>query len=1178
MLNSRTLLARSLAYYWPSHIALALGLLVGTAVIAGALIVGDSVRYSLNRLTLLRLGKVDHLLTGPRFFREELSADLQQQLEAKNNPLIVAPALIFSAGLQRTDDKTDQTTRANRVNFYGIDSRLWDFLDHHDLPPPVDQEIYLNRRTAAQLNALPGDEIVVSVALPSAVPRDSLLGKKDSTTTQIPFTVKQILPDDWGASRFGIRADQQTPLLAFVPLLTLQTSLDLEQERPSRENPQGSYARVNSLLVAASDPQSQSPEVAADLTEDLRQTLQLRDLDLRLVPQPLYNYLAFESPRMILEPSLVDLGEQTAKSSRLSTDEVLVYLANRLQNPKLGPAEKSSAPSEEPHQGYSMYSTVAGLDLSLDHPFTTDDFEGTPPTFPLQPRDILINEWLAADLKVQVGEEIDLSYFTVGSRGELPEQTEKFTVRGILKLDGKRPSDRGLVPAVKGITDAKRLADWDQPFEMRFDLITQRDEEYWDKYKATPKAFVPLATAQDLWKSRYGNVTSLLLTPPAGESLDQLLPTLERDLLQQAPLEQLGLQFQPLKAQGLAASAGTTDFSGLFFGFSLFLIVAASILVGLLFRLGLERRTSEIGLWLAVGSTPRAVGRLFFTENLFVLLIGGLLGCLAAVGYARLMIYGLTTWWVGAIRTTELQLVVTPQALIVGFLITFIIGVSTIYLGLRRNQLLSLRGLLAGATLPELSPEKQRRKNRRSLLIALAAFGLAAFLLIANLVHLLPSAQAFGGLSWNTVTFFLAGFLLLIGSQNLLAAFIASDRLVAVRGSGAAALRRLGLRNAARNRSRTTQTVGLISTATFMIVAVAAGQRNPSVELPDKNSGNGGFTLVAESDAPLLYDLNTQEGRLKLGLNDPDALETLKDVTIIPFRMNPGDNASCLNLYQTQLPTIIGAPQQMLDRGGFRFVDPNRSNPWTILDDLPADGAVPVLGDMNTLMYSMHKAVGQSLPVDSRRPEAGSLLISGMYADSIFQGLLVMSETRFLQTFPDQSGFRYFLIDTPVAKEKAVSDLLESRLSGFGFDADRVADRLADFLSVQNTYLSTFQTLGGLGLLLGTLGLATVMLRNVLERQGEIALLQGVGFRRWQLTSLLLWETASLLLWGLVSGTLSALIAMTPHLLGTGSDVPWASGSLTLIAIFAIGMLASWAAIRAIDRIPILQTLRAERM
>src|SRR5690606_41386733 len=102
-----------------------------------------------------------------------------------------------------------------------------------------------------------------------------------------------------------------------------------------------------------------------------------------------------------------------------------------------------------------------------------------------------------------------------------------------------------------------------------------------------------------------------------------------------------------------------------------------------------------------------------------------------------------------------------------------------------------------------------------------------------------------------------------------------------------------------------------------------------------------------------------------------------------------------------------------------------------------------------------------------------------------------------------------------------------------------VAERLADFLAVQNTYLSTFQTLGGLGLLLGTLGLGTVMLRNVLERRGELALLRAVGFRRGQVTSMVLVENAFLLLWGLSAGAISPLMAMSPHRSSISPALPW---------------------------------------
>jgi ABC-type antimicrobial peptide transport system permease subunit len=237
---------------------------------------------------------------------------------------------------------------------------------------------------------------------------------------------------------------------------------------------------------------------------------------------------------------------------------------------------------------------------------------------------------------------------------------------------------------------------------------------------------------------------------------------------------------------------------------------------------------------------------------------------------------------------------------------------------------------------------------------------------------------------------------------------------------------------------------------------------------------------------------------------------------------------------------------------------------------------VPVFGDMNTLMYSMHKGVGDTVSVGDGQPPRDVLQIAGMFDGAVFQGVLVMSERNFKEVFPEQAGYRYFLIEVPPKDGAALSHLLETKLEPFGFDAEPVAVRLRDFLAVQNTYLSTFQTLGGLGLLLGTFGLATVMLRNVLERRGELALLRAVGFRDGQLTWLVLCENAFLLAWGLVVGTVAALVAMVPHLLSIGADVPWGSVGILLAGVFVVGMVSGFAAVLAAVRTPVLSSLRAE--
>ena len=92
--------------------------------------------------------------------------------------------------------------------------------------------------------------------------------------------------------------------------------------------------------------------------------------------------------------------------------------------------------------------------------------------------------------------------------------------------------------------------------------------------------------------------------------------------------------------------------------------------------------------------------------------------------------------------------------------------------------------------------------------------------------------------------------------------------------------------------------------------------------------------------------------------------------------------------------------------------------------------------------------------------------------------------------------------------------MLEDRLSDQGFDVTDSQPILAGLMALQNTYLRTFQSLGALGLLLGTFGLAAVQMRSVLERRGEMGLLRAAGFRRRRLSLLVLLENIMLLLAG----------------------------------------------------------------
>jgi ABC-type antimicrobial peptide transport system permease subunit len=157
-----------------------------------------------------------------------------------------------------------------------------------------------------------------------------------------------------------------------------------------------------------------------------------------------------------------------------------------------------------------------------------------------------------------------------------------------------------------------------------------------------------------------------------------------------------------------------------------------------------------------------------------------------------------------------------------------------------------------------------------------------------------------------------------------------------------------------------------------------------------------------------------------------------------------------------------------------------------------------------------------------------------------------------------------------------VATALEEGLADFGFDAQSTAARLASYHRVENTYLSTFQALGGLGLLLGTLGLGAILLRNVLERRRELALLQAVGYEGRTLGLMVVAESVVLMATGIGTGALSAVVAVAPALSARATNLPIGSTAAVLVGVFAAGLISSLIATRAAAASPLLASLKAD--
>jgi len=139
--------------------------------------------------------------------------------------------------------------------------------------------------------------------------------------------------------------------------------------------------------------------------------------------------------------------------------------------------------------------------------------------------------------------------------------------------------------------------------------------------------------------------------------------------------------------------------------------------------------------------------------------------------------------------------------------------------------------------------------------------------------------------------------------------------------------------------------------------------------------------------------------------------------------------------------------------------------------------------------------------------------------------------------------------------EKAIGDELQSVFRDYGWEMESTVKRLVEFYSVTNTYLSIFLALGALGLILGTIGLAVILARSILERRREIAVMQAVGFNSTSIFKTFVREYLTLLFFGVSFGFLTAVIATLPAFLSTNTDISFSTVVLVVALILINGVV-----------------------
>jgi putative ABC transport system permease protein len=1197
----------SFRYFKRSHFALILGIAAATAVIVGALVVGDSVRGSLRGLVLSRLANIESLMRTRHFFRTEL-VDSLADAKSRRSEKIVPLIILDNSTVEFRND--NRTRRASHVQVLAIDKAFIDALDSESrqlfTSSLGDDEIVVNQSLASELDIKVGDQVTLLLSKSDGVAADNPLGRRDDVSRNLPRqkVVGIVREKSIGDIRF--QPSQEAPFNVFASLKTIQEFLDVKN-------------KANAAIAFSKNPKNYANEQSVQLAEALSQEIKptIEDFGLQLdhhrsafpeeslgessgdadaKPVTIYDYYQLSSKEL-----LIDYATEDAVVKGIGQDKctrLLAYLANSIQKaePGIHDADLSREPMELRRGSGGLvasfvksrtpimrtvgrkvpYSIVVGISRNSDLNFPSLSSNETN-RVPLG----VVNSWLAKELELAVDDRLQIEFYepeTVDGRPvksysglrvsdivEITQPSTPYRKNRNAKFDSAPTiaNDRNFTPSVPGITDQESISSWDVPFELELkDLILKQDNTYWDNYQLAPKIFVPIEYARQMFGSRFGAVTSIRVDASKVENETELRQKIERSLLSVS--KQSGLAFQPIRQLQLRAATGTTPFDMLFLSLSFFVIVAAFMLVAILFRLGIQQRTTQLGILAAQGFSSSKIRSILLREFLIVSVIGSLIGIPMGLGYARLMVAGLESWWIGAIATNFLSFSYSFQSLAVGVAVGIGASMLTIVVSMRRISKLEPLSLLRGDDGDSVSLRERSRIGWAPTVLG------TVLAIVLALIGFGQSGMARAG------CFFGCGMLL------LLSAWLGIRQVLLFHGHAwltKSNLLTLALRAIRRNPLRSSLSIGLLAVATFLIASMGVFRMSPT------KKGYGGFDLIGVSSQPIYENMGSPAARREaIG---PKADE-LSGAIMMPFRMREGDDASCTNLFQAVQPTILGVSAGMqglsASTKGFEFSWAASSRPQAPWDELwiygngTAENPFPVILDQNTAMWSLKQGSSLNsqivLDIDESRVH---FKVVGLLNNSILQGKLLIAERVFQNLFPKVSGYRYFLISTgnKIKQEEAIN-VLEDGWSASGMDVSSSEQQLNRLLGVQNTYISAFQALGALGLLLGTIGLVAVQLRSVLERRRELALMQAVGFSKQRIGKLLTLETILLLGIGFLVGVGCAALALIPYVVEVGPQLSIFQPLGMLGLVFMCGLVSAILAIVLALKIPLLASLRNE--
>lgn len=1054
------------------------GTILSTAILTGALIIGDSVKLSLSELVDMRLGKVEYAMqTGDRFVSQELAQSMSEELGTDVVSVLQGDGIAINP---------ESSLRQNRIHIYGINTDFWNLSNLSHKQPKAD-EVYLGENLAQQLDISLGNEILIRVEKTGFIPSNTPFVKEDETNVALRLKVSKILSKEEGA-RFSLKNNQSSPFNVFVNIDALAKEIGMDH-----------YAN----LFLSGD------QLNADaLNQSIKNNWKLKDAGL-VLEELADSSLQLRLQRIFIEPEIA-----SALANIDSKHEILSYLVNGLKS----------------EQGETPYSFVSGLSKYNDQ---------------LKDHEIIINQWLADDLEVEIGDSLEMKYFVIGPFRRLDEASWKFQIKDILPVLNDS-FDSTFMPPFPGLADAQSCGDWETGVPIDLERIRDKDEAYWNEFKGTPKAVISYNLAENIWGNRFGDHTALRFD--RSQQIDQL----SNSVLSNISPSDLNLEFIAVREIGNTAVNNAISFGELFLSLSFFVIVAGILLTALLYALSLESRKQEYGVLAALGFRKRKIKFIQLLESLPIILLGSTIGAIVGIFYNYLLMQGINHLWTDIVRTNELNIHVLPTTLMIGAFSGMFIAFIMIFLMNRKKLKTSITSLLKSKVDLKINTNKRRLLYRIIMIVC--------YVLVALMI-----AMAFTKDILSDADFMMASGAFLIASFAAIRLLL--DRFKQRRNS-LMNIRALVLRNISLNQSRSLAVIFLLAIGCYTILITGANRKTFYGMQTHAQSGTGGYAYWVESTIPILQDLNNAEYKLDGAFYHQ-------------FHVLEGDDASCLNLNQVQQPRILGVETNVFrDKNAFSFtklIDGfEKDKAWNELNKELAPNVIPAYADQTVITWGLLKKVGDTLNYKTESGAELKIVLAGGLQTSVFQGNLLISDAHFTKYFPSVSGSKVMLVDSIGVSNEGIEDFLSFNYSDYGLEIQSAPNRLAEFNSVTNTYLSVFMILGGLGILIGTIGLGVVIIRNMTDRKHELGLYQALGIKQKTIFKLIYTEHLSLLIIGSAIGLISAAVGIIPSLISKAFEMQWAMVVSILILIFLNGIFWIYFSTKRSLKSELIQSLKED--